>query len=74
MTTPGTPAGAELPQAMILVEVAAALQVSRATLYRLVSSGALAAVDVGRSVRVTRQTVEEFIRRHAHGVVDPQSP
>ena len=48
------------------------LRVSRATIYRLVSSGALAATQVGKSVRVTRRTVDEFIRHHARGLVDPQ--
>ena len=70
MTAPGTSAGAELPQFMTVNEVAAALRVSRATVYRLVSSGALAANHVGRSVRVTRRAVEEFLGRHARSAAD----
>ena len=69
MTAPGTPA-AGLPQFLTVDEVAGALRVSRATVYRLVSSGALAANRVGKSVRVTRPAVEEFLRRHARPATD----
>ena len=48
---------------MTVVEVAAALRVSRATIYRLVRSGALPAVQVGRSVRVSRDAVDAFLHR-----------
>lgn len=48
---------------MTVVEVAAALRVSRATIYRLVHSGVLPAVQVGRSVRVPRDAVHAFLRR-----------
>lgn len=46
---------------MTVVEVAAALRVSRATVYRLVHSGALPGKRIGKSVRVTRPVVEEFL-------------
>ena len=65
------PADAGLPQFMTVDEIAAALRVSRATVYRLVRSGALAATDVGRSVRVTRQAVDEFLHRQARRPADP---
>ena len=64
MTTTGTPADADLPQFMTVHEIALALRVSRATVYRLISSGALTATQIGRSVRVTRRAVEEFLHRH----------
>jgi excisionase family DNA binding protein len=43
-------------------EVAALLRVSNMTVYRLVSSGALLAVRVGRSVRLRAEDVEEYLR------------
>lgn len=48
---------------MTVVEVAAALRVSRATVYRLIHSGALPGKRIGKSVRVTRLVVEEFLHR-----------
>ena len=47
---------------MTVVEVAAALRVSRATIYRLVHGGVLPAVQVGKSVRVSRAAVDSFLR------------
>ena len=61
MTGGGSPDDAGFPRLMTVNEVATALRVSRATVYRLVSSGALPGTRVGRSVRVTRQAVDEFI-------------
>lgn len=71
MTTPGASADAELPDLMIVAEIAAALRVSRATVYRLVSSGALPAAHVGRSVRVTRRAVSDFLDRKARFTANP---
>lgn len=48
---------------MTVVEVASTLRVSRATVYRLVHSGALPGKRIGKSVRVTRRVVEEFLFR-----------
>ena len=66
-----TPRDVPLPQFMTVNEVAAALRVSRATVYRLVRSGALTATDVGRSVRVTRRAVDEFLHRHLRPAAEP---
>ena len=71
MTTAGAPADPELPQFLTVHEIAAALRVSRATVYRLISSGALTATHVGRSVRVTRRAVEEFLHPHDRRAADP---
>jgi excisionase family DNA binding protein len=49
-------------QLMTVIEVAAVLRVSRATVYRLVHTGALPGKRVGRSVRVARRVVEQFLR------------
>lgn len=43
-------------------EVAAALRVSRMTVYRLVHAGELAAVHVGRSYRVPEQAVHQYLQ------------
>ncbi len=52
------------PQRFMTVrEVASALQVSRATVYRLIHSGGLPGMWVGRSVRVSRRVVQEFLRQ-----------
>ena len=65
------PADADLPQFMTVDEVASALRVSRATIYRLVAAGTLAGARIGRSVRVSRYAVDEFLRRQAHRPADP---
>lgn len=52
---------------LTVVEVAAALPVSRATVYRLVHSGALAGKRIGKSVRITRRGVEQFLYRAGTG-------
>ena len=66
-----TPADAPLPQFMTVHEVAAALRVSRATIYRLIGTGALGGARIGKSVRVPRHAVDEFLRRQADGPADP---
>jgi excisionase family DNA binding protein len=47
---------------LTVAEVAAALRVSRMTVYRLVHAGELAAVQVGRSYRVPEQAVDDYLR------------
>lgn len=55
---------ANLPTAyMTIAEVAAALRVSKMTVYRLVKSHALAAVRFGKSYRIPEAAVEEYIRQ-----------
>ncbi|QIX28160.1 helix-turn-helix domain-containing protein [Nocardioides sp. JQ2195] len=48
---------------LTIAEVAAMMRVSKMTVYRLVHSGDLAAVRVGRSFRVTEKDVNEYIER-----------
>ncbi len=60
MTTTDPQHGSE-HQLMTVRETAAALRVSRATIYRMVESGALPGKRVGRSVRIARRFVEEFL-------------
>jgi len=46
---------------LTVAAVAAQMRVSKMTVYRLVHSGELEAVRVGRSFRVSEQAVEEFL-------------
>jgi excisionase family DNA binding protein len=43
-------------------EVAGLMRVSKMTVYRLVHSGELPAVQIGRSFRVPEQAVHEYLR------------
>lgn len=47
------------------MEVAAMLRVSRATVYRLLHTGALPGMRVGKSLRVSRRAVETYLRDSA---------
>ncbi len=47
---------------LTVAEVAAAMRVSKMTVYRLVHSGELPAVQVGRSYRVPEQAVSDYLR------------
>ena len=54
----------DLPQVQFLTvaEVAARMQVSKMTVYRLVHAGDLTAVRVGRSFRVPEHAVDAYLR------------
>ncbi len=67
MTTPDADRD-DLPELVTIVEVAAALRVSRATIYRLVHNGELPGVRVGKAMRVTRRAVSEFMRRPSRSI------
>jgi excisionase family DNA binding protein len=47
---------------LTVAEVAAVMRVSKMTVYRLVHSGELPAVRVGRSFRVSEQDVNDYLR------------
>jgi excisionase family DNA binding protein len=47
---------------LTVAEVAAVMRVSKMTVYRLVHSGELPAVRVGRSFRVSDRAVHEYLR------------
>ena len=47
---------------LTVAEVAAVMRVSKMTVYRLVHSGELASVRVGRSFRVPERAVHEYLR------------
>jgi excisionase family DNA binding protein len=47
---------------LTVAEVASIMRVSKMTVYRLVHSGELEAIRVGRSFRVREQAVDEYLR------------
>ena len=47
---------------LTVAEVAALMRVSKMTVYRLVHSGDLSAVRVGRSFRVPESAVQEYLK------------
>ena len=47
---------------LTVAEVAAIMRVSKMTVYRLVHSGEMPAVRVGRSFRVPEQAVHDYLR------------
>lgn len=47
---------------LTVAEVAAMMRVSKMTVYRLVHSGELSAIRVGRSFRVPEQAVHTYLR------------
>jgi excisionase family DNA binding protein len=52
---------------LTVAEVASIMRVSKMTVYRLVHSGEMPAVRVGRSFRVPEQAVHDYLR---HSFVD----
>lgn len=61
---PRTPTDTPLNQVVFLTvaEVADVMRVSKMTVYRLVHSGELPAIRVGRSFRVPAQAVQDYVR------------
>lgn len=57
-----TPAPMADVRFLTVAEVAAALRVSKMTVYRLVHSGDLPAVRVGRSFRVPEKAVQDYLQ------------
>lgn len=58
---PQGPTGETKPAYLTVAEVAGQLRVSNMTVYRLVQSGDLAAVRVGRSYRIREDDVDRFL-------------
>ncbi len=48
---------------LTVAEVATMMRVSKMTVYRLVHSGELPAIRVGRSFRVTEHDVDDYLRK-----------
>ncbi|AUS79079.1 helix-turn-helix domain-containing protein [Actinoalloteichus sp. AHMU CJ021] len=53
---------------LTVAEVAAMMRVSKMTVYRLVHSGELPAVRVGRSFRVPEKTVHAYLQKSYYDV------
>jgi excisionase family DNA binding protein len=47
---------------LTVAEVAAVMRVSKLTVYRLVHSGELASVQVGRSFRIPERAVHDYLK------------
>jgi excisionase family DNA binding protein len=64
-------AGSERPLSEVrfltVAEVAAVMRVSKMTVYRLVHSGVLPAVQIGRSYRVPEHAVDDYLRQSYMG-------
>ena len=58
--------GLERVQFLTVAEVAAMMRVSKMTVYRLVHAGELPAARVGRSFRVPRDVVTDYLRTAYH--------
>lgn len=69
-------AGSERPlnevKFLTVAEVASVMRVSKMTVYRLVHSGHLPAIRVGRSFRVPEQAVHEYLRESFVGWSPPE--
>jgi excisionase family DNA binding protein len=50
------------PKFLTVAEVASVMRVSKMTVYRLIHSGELPAVQVGRSFRVPESAVTDYLR------------
>ena len=59
----GSPGDISEVKFLTVAEVATVMRVSKMTVYRLVHSGELAAVRVGRSFRVTESEVNDYLRK-----------
>ena len=67
MPNPDVPA----PKLLTVAEVSSALRVSKMTIYRLIDSGELSAIRVGRSFRVPEQAVHDYLQHsYVEGAVD----
>lgn len=56
------------PRYMTPAEVAADLRVSSMTVYRLIHSGELSAVRIGRSFRVAVADLDAFLEQHSASI------
>jgi excisionase family DNA binding protein len=62
-----------LPDVLTVAEVAQQLRVSKMTIYRMINSGELRALRIGRSVRVPAAALAELLDTLHHHSTAPQS-
>ncbi|HEX2241583.1 MAG TPA: helix-turn-helix domain-containing protein [Actinomycetota bacterium] len=58
-------AGARLDDLLTVGEVAQIMRVSNMTVYRLIKSGQLAAIRVGKNYRIRRRDVDRYLSERA---------
>jgi excisionase family DNA binding protein len=64
-------AGPQFDDPLLTVgEVAQIMRVSNMTVYRLIKSGQMAAIRVGKNYRIRRKDVERYLRERAVRVED----
>jgi excisionase family DNA binding protein len=63
MASQSTGEGLSEVKFLTVAEVAAAMRVSKMTVYRLVHGGELPAVQVGRSFRIPEDAVNDYLRK-----------
>lgn len=54
-----------------VTQVASLLEISGMTVYRLIKTGELSAVQFGKSVKISKEALSDFIRRSALPQSDP---
>lgn len=59
--------GAAAPELLTVNEIAGLLRLSKMTIYRLIESGELSALRIGRSYRVHRDALTEFMAKSSKG-------
>lgn len=63
----------DVPDLWTVEEVATGLRVTRATMYRIVASGAIETVKVGGQIRIRGSAVTEYISRNTRRAGSPQT-
>lgn len=70
---PVTTEGPDVPDLWTVEEVAASFRITRATMYRIVASGAIETVRVGGKIRISGEAVTEYIARNTRHAGSPQT-
>ncbi len=67
----GESRGVRHPRWLKIHEAAELLNVSKTTVRRLLASGALEAIKVGRAVRVDRDDLDRYVAEHRYAYLTP---
>ncbi len=66
-----------MSESLSVKAAAATLSVSERTVERMIEDGRLAAFKIGRSIRVTRRSIDSYVRhmilvyQEEHGIINP---